>query len=73
MLAARWADDVRTQDPAESRLLWHYIDFPFKSEGEPASIQAIQPPPEDILTAIAENERIVRSGSEPARRGIAVT
>ena len=52
MLAARWADNVRTQDPAESRLLWHYIDFPFKPEGEPASIQAIQPPQEDILTAI---------------------
>jgi hypothetical protein len=54
-------------------LTWHYIDFPFKPEGEAASIQAIQPPQEDILTAIAENERIVRSGSEPARRGIALT
>ena len=36
MLAARWADDVRTQDPAQSRLPWHYVDFPFKPEGEPA-------------------------------------
>ncbi len=73
MLAARWADDVRTQDPSENRLSWHYIDFPFKPEGEPADIQAIQPPQENILTAIAENERIVRSGNEPARRGIALT
>jgi hypothetical protein len=73
MLAARWADDIRTSDKAESRLPWHYIDFPFKPEGEPASIQAIQPPGENILTAIAENQRIVRSGIDPARRGIALT
>jgi hypothetical protein len=73
MLAARWADDIRTLDKAESRLPWHYIDFPFKPEGEPASIQAIEPPQENILTAITENQRIVRSGINPARRGIALT
>jgi hypothetical protein len=33
ILAARWADDIRTQDKAESRLQWHYVDFPFKPEG----------------------------------------
>ena len=44
MLAARWADDIRTLDKAESRLLWHYVDFPFKPEGEPASIQAMPHP-----------------------------
>jgi len=38
MLVARWADDIRTLDKAESRLQWHYIVFPFKPEGEPASI-----------------------------------
>jgi S1/P1 Nuclease len=73
MLATRWADDIRTRDKAESRLPWHYVDFPFKPEGEPASIQTIPPPPENILTAIAENERIVRSGSDPTRRGVALS
>ena len=73
MLAARWADNVRTQDPTESRLPWHYIDFPFKPEGEPASVPTVQPPQENILTAITENERIVRSGSDPAKRGIALS
>src|ERR1044071_2628520 len=73
LLAARWADDIRTLDKAESRLPWHYVDFPFKPEGEPANIQAIQPPQENILTAIAENKRILRSGSDPARRGIALS
>jgi hypothetical protein len=73
MLAARWAADIRTRDQAQSRLPWHYVDFPFKPEGEPASIQAIQPPPENILTAIAVNERILRNGSDPAKRGIALS
>ena len=73
MLAARWADDIRTRDKAESRLPWHYIDFPFKPEGEPASIKAMPPPQENILTAIAVNERILRSGSDPAKRGIALS
>jgi len=73
MLAARWADDIRTRDKAENRLPWHYVDFPFKPEGEPVSIQVIQPPEENILTAIAVNERILRSGSDPAKRGIALS
>jgi hypothetical protein len=72
MLAARWADDIRTRDKAESRLPWHYVDFPFKPEGEPAGIQAAQPPRENIITAIGQNERIVRSGTDPARRGVAL-
>src|ERR1044072_5187930 len=59
MLAARWADDIRTLDKAESRLPWHYVDFPFKPVGEPASTQVVQPPRENIVIAIVENERIV--------------
>ena len=73
MLAARWADEIRTLDKAESRLPWHYIDFPFKPEGEPANIQPRQPPKENILTAIAVNERILRSGNDLAKRGIALS
>jgi S1/P1 nuclease len=73
MLAARWADDIRTLEKAESRLLWHYIDFPFKPEHEPAKIQVMQPAQENILTAIAVNERIARSGSDPTKQGIALS
>jgi S1/P1 nuclease len=73
MLAARWADDIRTLDKAQSRLPWHYVDFPFKPQGEPASIQALQPPQENIVTAITLNERILRSGSDPTKRGIALS
>jgi hypothetical protein len=32
MLAGRWANDICTRDKAESRLPWHYVDFPFKPE-----------------------------------------
>jgi hypothetical protein len=71
-LAARWADDIRTRDKTESRLPWHYVDFPFKPEGEPASIQATEPPQENIVTAIAENTQILRTGSDPVRRGVAL-
>jgi S1/P1 Nuclease len=70
-LAARWADNIRTRDPSESHLAWHYVDFPFKPEGEPASIQAMPPPQENILTAIAVNERAGRTGSDARKRGIA--
>ena len=73
MLAARRADDIRTRDKDQSRLPWHYVDFPFKPEGEPANIQAMQPPQENILTGLAENERIVRSRSDPAKRGVALS
>ena len=44
MLAAPWPDDIRTRDVFESHPPWHYVDFPFKPEGEPASIKAVQPP-----------------------------
>jgi len=73
MLAARWADDIRIRDPSESHPPWHYVDFPFNPEGEPASIQVVEPPQENILTAIPLNERILRSVSDPARRGVALT
>ena len=73
MLAARWADDIRTGDPAESHPLWHYVDFPFKPEGEPASIETKPPPAENIVAAISENERIALNRSTPEKRAIALT
>jgi hypothetical protein len=43
MQAARWADDIRTQDKAQNRPPWHFINFPFKPEGQPASVQTREP------------------------------
>ena len=59
MLAPRWADDIRTGDRAQHRGLWHYINFPFKPDGQPLSVQTNPPQAVNILTALAENERIV--------------
>jgi hypothetical protein len=39
MVAARWADDIRTKDRPRSHPQWHYINWPFKPAGEPDSIQ----------------------------------
>jgi hypothetical protein len=43
MQAARWADDIRMTDKQYHRALWHYINWPFKPDGQPASVQIRQP------------------------------
>jgi S1/P1 Nuclease len=72
MQAARWADDIRTQDKAQNRLLWHYINLPFKPEGQPATVQIREPEPVNILTALAENEGVVKNGNDRERKEIAL-
>jgi len=41
--AARWPDDVRLRDKQHHRATWHYINWPFKPDGQPASVQAREP------------------------------
>jgi S1/P1 Nuclease len=72
MQAARWADDIRTRDKAQNRPPWHYINLPFKPEGQPASVQTRGPEAVNILTALAENERIVKNETDPERKAIAL-
>jgi hypothetical protein len=72
MLAARWADDIRTKDKAQHRAPWHYLSWPFKPNGEPSSIKVKQPEAVNILTAIKENKRITRESIDPERRAIAL-
>jgi hypothetical protein len=70
MLAARWADDIRTKERAHNRGQWHYINWPFRPERE--SVQTKPPEKVNILTGIAENQRIVRQAIEPDKRAIAL-
>jgi len=56
MLAARWSDDIRNQDKAQNRPSWHYINLPFKPDGQPADVQIRAPEPVNILIAMPENE-----------------
>ena len=73
MQAARWADDIRSQDKAQNRPRWHYINLPFKPKGQPVSVQIREPDPVNILTAMAENEGVVRnSSSDRERKAIAL-
>jgi len=71
MQAATWADDIRMKDKQQHRALWHYVNLPFKPEGQPASVQTKEPEPVNILTAMAENESVVKSEKDAERRAIA--
>jgi hypothetical protein len=71
MQAARSPDDVHTQDKAQNKPSWHYINLPFKPEGQPASVQIRDPEPVNILTALAENESKVRNENNAERKAIA--
>jgi hypothetical protein len=71
MQAPRWADDIRMRDMQHHRGPWHYINWRFKPEG-PASVQTSGPEPVNILTAFAENESVVRNGTDPERKAIAL-
>ena len=71
MQAARWADDIRSNDKQQHRALWHYINWPFKPDGQPPSVQTREPEAVNILTAMAENERVVKNDN-PERKAIAL-
>ena len=73
MLAPRWADDIRTRDRAQHRQPWHYINYPFKLNGQPASVSIKPAQAVNILTALAENERIAKTEADPERKAIALT
>src|SRR5262249_41655237 len=72
MQAAKWADDIRSNDKQQHRAPWHYINCPFKPDKQPASVQTKEPEPVNILTAMAENESVVRNGTDPERKAIAL-
>jgi len=72
MQAARWPDDIRFRDKAQNRPPWHYINWPFKPTGQPPNVQIRDPEPVNILTAMGENERIVKNENDPERKAIAL-
>jgi len=72
MQAARWPDDIRANDKQQHRALWHYINWPFKPDGQPASVPIREPEPVNILTAMAENQRIAANETDAGRKAIAL-
>jgi S1/P1 Nuclease len=48
------------------------INLPFEPEGQPASVQVREPEPVNILTAMGENESVVKKESDGERKVIAL-
>jgi hypothetical protein len=69
---ARWPDDIRIRDRQHHRGLWHYINWLFKPEGQPDSVQVRDPESVNILTALAENESVVKNVNDGERKAIAL-
>jgi hypothetical protein len=66
-----WADLIRRADPGKHRDKWHYINWPFKPQGEPANVSPRPPQSENILTAFAQSERLLQSTASVDRRAAA--
>jgi S1/P1 Nuclease len=73
MQAARWPDDIRSTDKEYHRGPWHYINWPLKPEGQPTAVQIREPESANILTAITENEGVVKKERDGERRAIALS
>jgi hypothetical protein len=71
MLAARWPDDIRG-DESFDHSAWHFINLPYKPQGQPASVQPVDPPPENILSAYGNNLAIVRDTGPDSERAVAL-
>jgi hypothetical protein len=63
MQAARWPDDIRIRDRQHHRRPWHYINLPFKPEGQPASVQIRESEPVNVLTALRMRASLERCGA----------
>jgi hypothetical protein len=71
MLAARWPDDIRG-DKAFDHPLWHYIDYPYKPRGQPASIAALPPAIENIVTAFQLNVAVIQGPAPDDQKAVAL-
>ncbi len=71
MLTARWPDDIR-QDPTFHHGAWHYINLPYKPEGQPASVQTVDPPPDNMLQAYQTNLDILRITAPQSTKAVAL-
>ncbi len=71
MLAARWADDVRNDEKFDEPT-WHYVNLPFKPDGQPASVQTRDPADVNILSAFGDSLETVRRNPAAGERAVAL-
>ncbi len=73
MLAGKWADEIRGNKEFD-RPQWHYINYPFKPEGQPETLVPVPPLPEDNLpNAYDFNFTRVKTAPDPVEKSIGVT
>jgi S1/P1 Nuclease len=72
MQASRWPDDIRRTDKQYHRGPWHYINWPINPQGQPLGVQRRDAEPVNILTALAENEGVVKNENDGERKAIAL-
>ncbi len=71
MLAARWPDDIRGNKEFDHPE-WHFVDFPYKPSGQPASVRAPQPPPDNLIAAFQRNLALARGSAPDAEKAVAL-
>jgi hypothetical protein len=71
MLAARWPDDIRG-NKKYTHPEWHYVDFPWRSAGQPESLAVENPKPENALTAFEQNLEVLKGDAPDAEKAIAL-
>lgn len=73
MEAARWPDEIRTHRQFHQSD-WHYINSPYKPEGQPRSLRVREPGEVNILAALEHNLAIVKDHRRrDAERAIALS
>jgi hypothetical protein len=77
MKAARWADDARDNpayyppDAHNDRL--HYINYPYKPDGQPDTVKTAPPDEINIVRGFTDKLRMATSKGEDADRAVALT
>lgn len=71
MLAARWPDDVRG-DPDFHMEKWHYVNFPYKPDGQPEWVETAPPEWENVIRAYGLNKTRVAEEDDVEERAIAL-
>jgi hypothetical protein len=71
MLAARWPDDVRG-DPDHDMPEWHYVNLPYKPDGEPDDIDPAPPLEDNVISALEDDLKTAGSTGDDDGRAVAL-
>ena len=52
--------------------MWHYIDYPYKPHGQPATVPAPPPGPENIVEAFQRNVAVLQSAAPDGEKAVAL-